>query len=205
MARDYYVLLGVAQNATEKQIRARFLELARERHPDRFQGAEKDKAEEEFQEITQAFNVLTDPERRRELDAQLSRPSAEAGGSFKEAARVYASRGMEALRSGDLTQAIKNLERATQEDPSFARGWYQLGQAFLKRPGGRAKARAALARACELEPMNAAFLKEAGKAFSGGGMHAEAAKFFKEALDWGGEDADTRTAFEAALRSARSG
>ncbi|HEY4588113.1 MAG TPA: DnaJ domain-containing protein, partial [Thermoanaerobaculia bacterium] len=65
MARDFYTVLAVPRNATEDQIRQRFRELARTRHPDRFQGGEKARAEKEFQEITQAFNVLVDPERRR--------------------------------------------------------------------------------------------------------------------------------------------
>lgn len=204
MTTDYYSVLGVAQNATEKQIRARFLELARERHPDRYRGPDKDKIEAEFQEITQAFNVLTDANRRRELDRRLSRPGEDEGGSSKEAARVYVSRGLQSLRAGEVAQAIQNLERATEEDPTYGKAWYQLGRAYSKRPGGRAKARATLAKACDVEPMNAVFLREAGKAFDAGEMYAEAAKFYKKALDWGGEDAETRAAFEAAVRSARS-
>ena len=45
MARDLYAVLAVPRNATEEQIRQRFRETARLRHPDRFQGAEKETAE----------------------------------------------------------------------------------------------------------------------------------------------------------------
>ncbi len=204
MAKDYYVVLGVAQNSTEKQIRQRFLELARERHPDRFQGAEKVKAEEEFQEITEAFNVLTDRERRRLLDSELSRPSLAQQGTAEEAARVYIARGLESLRAGDVTQAIENLEQATREAPTSAKAWYSLGVASQRRPGGKGRARAAFAKACEFEPMNAKYLKEAAKAFDSGGMYAEAARLYKEALDWGGEDAEVRAAFQTALQMAKS-
>jgi DnaJ-class molecular chaperone len=204
MAKDFYVVLGVAQNSTEKQIRERFLELARERHPDRVRGSDKAKAEEEFQEITEAFNVLTDRERRRQLDVELSRPSLAQQGSSEEAARVYLMRGVESFRAGDLSQAIENLERATREDPNSAKAWYNLGLANQKRPGGKGRAREALAKACELEPMNAKYLKETAVAFDNGAMYAEAAKFYKEALDWGGEDPETRAAFESALALAKS-
>ncbi len=204
MAKDYYAVLGVAQNSTEKQIRQRFLELARERHPDRFRGDDKDRAESEFQEITQAFNVLTDRDRRRQLDLELTRPSQTQQGSSEEAAKVYVTRGLEALRANDVNQAIQSLERATREDPDSGKAWYHLGLASQKRPGGSGRARAALAKACELEPMNAAYLKEAAKAFDEGGMYAEAAKLYKEALDWGGEDAELRAAFQTALRLAKS-
>ena len=75
MAKDFYAVLAVPRNATEDQIRQRFRELARARHPDRFRGAEKEKAEKDFQEITQAFNVLVDADQRRwhDLDADLAR------------------------------------------------------------------------------------------------------------------------------------
>ena len=52
MGKDYYVILGAARNASKEQIRVRFRQLARERHPDRFQGVERQKAELDFQEIT---------------------------------------------------------------------------------------------------------------------------------------------------------
>lgn len=204
MAKDYYAVLGVTQNATEKQIRARFLELARERHPDRFQGDDKQRAEAEFQEITQAFNILTDRERRRQLDLELSRPSLTQQGTSEEAARVYISRGLEALRADNVTQAIELFEQATREDPSSGKAWFNLGLAHQKRPGGKARARAALAKACELEPMNALYLRAAAQAFDEGGLYVEAAKLYKEALDWGGEDPEVRAAFQAALRLAKS-
>ena len=66
MSRDHYAVLGTDRNATRDQIRDRFRKLARERHPDRFQGDEREKAELAFQAITEAFNVLSDPDRRRQ-------------------------------------------------------------------------------------------------------------------------------------------
>ncbi len=204
MAKDYYMVLGVAQNATEKQIRQRFLELAREKHPDRIRGPEKAEAEEAFQEITEAFNVLRDSERRSLLDNELARPALTRQGTSEEAARVYISRGLDLLRVGDVNGAVENLERATREDPESGKAWYSLGMACQERAGGVGRARASFARACELEPMNAKYLEEAARAFDRGGMYPEAAKFYKEALDWGGEDAEIRSAFQTALRAAKS-
>lgn len=204
MARDYYAVLGVPQNSTEKQIRQRFLELAREKHPDRVRGPEKARAEEEFQEITEAFNVLSDRDRRKILDSELSRPSLGRQGTSEDAARVYVSRGVDALRAGDVSRAIENLELATREAPGNASAWYNLGLACQKRPGGMGRARTSFAKACEFEPMNAKYLEEAAKAFESGGMYAEAAKYYKEALDWGGENATIRAAFQTALRLAKS-
>lgn len=205
MATDYYAVLGVAQNATSKQIRLRFLDLARERHPDRFQGDQKEKAESDFQSITEAFNILMDSERRRQVDSQLAVSSADGVQSHSsEAARVYVSRGVKSLKSGELSQAIDNFEMATREDPENASGWFHLSSAYAQRPGGKIRAREAIAKACQIDSMNAVYLKAAGKAFDEAGIHAQAAKYYKEALDWGGEDAEVRSAFQLALRAAKA-
>ena len=81
MAKDYYVILGAARNASREQIRDRFRQLARERHPDRFQGAARQQAELDFQDITEAFNVLLDADRRRQHDLELARPEASSAAS----------------------------------------------------------------------------------------------------------------------------
>ena len=88
MARDFYAVLAVARSATDDQIRQRFRQLARERHPDRFTGEEKQAAELMFQEITQAFNVLSDPELRRQHDLDLTR-RPEPQSDPKQVVRLY--------------------------------------------------------------------------------------------------------------------
>ena len=68
---DYYGLLGVARDASEAEIRERFRTLAREAHPDRAPAAKKAEAEGKFQDLTEAVNVLTSPERRKAYDFDL--------------------------------------------------------------------------------------------------------------------------------------
>ena len=68
--KDFYAVLEVSRQATPEEIRSRFRQLARERHPDRFQGEAKARAEQEFQLVTEAANVLLNPEKRRELQAK---------------------------------------------------------------------------------------------------------------------------------------
>jgi molecular chaperone DnaJ len=66
MARDYYEVLGVARDASETEIKKAFRRLARELHPD--VNKEPD-AEDRFKEAAEAYEVLSDAERRRTYDA----------------------------------------------------------------------------------------------------------------------------------------
>jgi DnaJ-class molecular chaperone len=63
---DYYKILGVSKNATEKEIRQAYRKLARQYHPDVNPGDKA--AEEKFKEINEANEVLSDPEKRKKFD-----------------------------------------------------------------------------------------------------------------------------------------
>lgn len=67
MPRDYYEVLGVDRAAAETEIKKRFRQLARELHPD--VNTEDPEAEAKFKEAAEAYEVLSDPERRRTYDA----------------------------------------------------------------------------------------------------------------------------------------
>lgn len=205
MATDFYAVLGLPQNATSRQIRLRFLELARERHPDRVRGAAKVQAEEDFQVITQAFNVLSDPVRRRQLDTELARPDYKSASVSPEAAKVYLQRGAKAYRDGSYAAAVENFDSATREDAENAQAWHFLAKAGRRIPSWKVKAREAAARACELEPMNAVYLRLAGDLFHEQGQHAQAAKYYRGAIDWGEPSAELEAAFQTALRAAKQG
>lgn len=66
MARDYYGTLGVSKNASDQELKRAYRKLAREFHPD-VNGTPE--AQEKFKEISQAYEVLNDPEKRRIVDA----------------------------------------------------------------------------------------------------------------------------------------
>ena len=67
MAKDYYAILGIPKGADEKEIKAAYRKLARKYHPD--VNPNDPEAENKFKEISEAYAVLSDPERRRGYDA----------------------------------------------------------------------------------------------------------------------------------------
>ena len=69
----HYDTLGIERDATDQQIRAAFRRLALRYHPDKYTGKERTEAEERFQSITEAFNVLSHPSSRDKYDIEISK------------------------------------------------------------------------------------------------------------------------------------
>jgi molecular chaperone DnaJ len=77
VATDYYELLGVDRGADEKEIKQAFRRVARELHPD--VNTHDPEAEAKFKEVAEAYEVLSDPDRRRTYDA-FGREGLRSGG-----------------------------------------------------------------------------------------------------------------------------
>ncbi|MGO8687662.1 MAG: DnaJ C-terminal domain-containing protein [Candidatus Dormibacteria bacterium] len=75
--KDYYATLGVPRTATEKEVKAAFRKLARKYHPDVNQNDKG--AEAKFKEVTEAYEVLGDPEKRKTYDQIGSQPAGFPG------------------------------------------------------------------------------------------------------------------------------
>ncbi len=68
MKKDYYEILGVKKDATLEQIKKAYRSLALTHHPDRVPPEKKKEAEEKFKEISEAYAVLSDPQKRAMYD-----------------------------------------------------------------------------------------------------------------------------------------
>src|SRR5688572_7778393 len=75
--KDYYRVLGVAETADQDAIKKAYRQLARRYHPDKNPGDKE--AEERFKEISAAYQVLSDPEKRRQYDQMRVMAAAGAG------------------------------------------------------------------------------------------------------------------------------
>src|SRR5437868_2632840 len=88
--KDYYESLGVPRNASDADIKKAFRKLAREYHPD--VAKDKKRAEEKFKEINEAYEVLSDPAKRKKYD--------ELGANWKQGAEFRPPPGWEQFAGG---------------------------------------------------------------------------------------------------------
>ena len=94
--QDYYNLLGVERDATEKEIKAAYRKQARKWHPDLHSGREKQEAEQRFKQINEANTVLMDPDKRSRYDRLGSRwQEGETVQRPADAGRARQTRGFE--------------------------------------------------------------------------------------------------------------
>jgi len=78
--KDYYEILGIKRNSDEKEIKKAYRKLAKQYHPDTYKGDKKD-AEEKFKEISEAYEVLIDKDKRAKYDQIGHRVVDEAFGA----------------------------------------------------------------------------------------------------------------------------
>ncbi len=93
--RDYYEVLGVPKNGTDEDIKKAYRKLAMKHHPDRNQGDGAKKSEEKFKEVKEAYEMLSDPQKRAAYDQHghagvdpnmgARGPGGEGMGGFAEA------------------------------------------------------------------------------------------------------------------------
>jgi molecular chaperone DnaJ len=173
MRQNHYEVLGLPMSATPEQIRKRYRELVRRYHPDVNPSPD---AKEQFLRIQEAYQVLSDPERRRHYDALLrlqarapssgaSRPStAPSGQPRPPSAPRAADLSTEARRAiyeaeraflqGRLRDALHWARQATRLQPRHPQGYIIMGDVY-RMQGHFDAALNAYTYALQLDPNNA--------------------------------------------------
>ncbi len=176
MRQNHYEVLGLPMSATPEQIRKRYRELVRRYHPDVNPAPD---AKEQFLRIQEAYQVLSDPERRRHYDALLrlqsqsalsgtARPARPSSGSTRPPTQTGASRSAasseEARRAiyeaeraflqGRLRDALHWARQATRLQPRMAQGYIIMGDVY-RMQGHIDAALNAYTYALQLDPHNA--------------------------------------------------
>jgi len=164
--KDYYEVLGVAKNAAEKDIKSAYRKLAKKWHPDA-NPTNKAKAEERFKEISEAYEVLGDSDKRKKYDA--------LGSNWEQAARQ--AEAQQRYRSAQGAQGAQGAHGGGfgggdpfgNASPGGASGFSDFFDSFFSGAGGGAGRRGATpsyaARGGDLETAVDITL---GEAFTGG-------------------------------------
>jgi DnaJ-class molecular chaperone len=126
--RDYYQILSLSRTASADDIKKAFRRLARQYHPDLHSGTKKSEMEKKFKELNEAYEVLSDPDKRKKYDQYGAQwEQAEA---FERAGRHPGARGFRGSQSdtgfgtgGDFSDIFENFfggRGRTGAPPGFA-------------------------------------------------------------------------------------
>jgi curved DNA-binding protein CbpA len=179
---DYYQLLGVGPQASVAEIRQAYAQLAREKHPDRFQeAAAKQQAQKLFQDITTAFNTLSNPKARQEYDQARDKPQPKTP---EEIAAAAFEGSHAALEAGQLDEAVSLLRTAVHHAPGQLAYQLALGRALGRAtsPAAVREAVQVLERVTQLSPQNAAAFGELAAVLARSGLKLRAQKAVEAAL-----------------------
>lgn len=143
MDKDLYSVLGVGEKATEDEIKKAYRKLARKYHPDANQGDKR--AEEKFKEISDAYDILRDPEKRARYDDVRSGRAYFGGGGMPGGGFETPGGGFEGFE--DLLSSLfgGGIGRSSRRQTPSGEVEVPFATAAL---GGRVEATIRLSRSC---------------------------------------------------------
>jgi molecular chaperone DnaJ len=153
--KDYYSILGVSRSAADKDIKATYRRLARQYHPDVNPGNKA--AEEHFKQINQAYEVLSDPEKRKKYDQYGD--GWEHADQYAEAARQQQQQQQQKQSGGfRFNQQPGSEEAYSSEEPDLAS---MFGNLFGGRTGAAGRRSSRTRRGQDVESQIELSLEEA--------------------------------------------
>ncbi len=183
---NYYDILGVSRNANTEEITAAFKRLVRDLHPDRFKTEEEKKeAERKFKEITRAFNVLKDPQKRKEYDKQLQESySGRAKNTSQSTVNsdVLFKKAMAFYKKGDYENAESFFQGAINRGMATAEAYYYLALAQMNLPRRNKKVVENLENAISLDPLNVSYRLVLADFYLAKGVKSKAIYHYKRVL-----------------------
>ncbi len=184
---NYYQILDVPRNASPKEIKKAYFEMARKYHPDRFDRdlpkETKEMVEEVFGHITAAFQTFSNDKERQDYDAKLDAPAGLDRKELEKNAETKFRQGKTLFSRGKYEEALVYFEEAIKLKSSKADYRLFLAKTEAKVPLFRGKAEEDFLKAIELEPWNPEHYVALGEFYSREGLSVKSRRQFKKALD----------------------
>lgn len=137
LEKDLYAVLGVSEGADEKELKKAYRRLAQKYHPDKHPGDKE--AEDKFKEISHAYDILSDPQKRKQYDEgrRLLRSGIGVGGPFTAGFPEGLFDNLEDLGifsdlfGGGFRSRSTRTRRATRGQDVYADAWIDFEEAFF--------------------------------------------------------------------------
>jgi curved DNA-binding protein CbpA len=173
--RSFYDVLEIGREASVEEVRGAFRRLARERHPDLFQGPARERAEHDFQAITEAYNVLSEPKRRSRYDQSLVGGAPQRLADPRDVARALLAKAVGLAKAGETAQAAELFIQAVAHDGANPKARHLYGM-FLAQIGRVDDGLRQLDQAMKLEPNDWRIFLDASRLFARARMFARATR-----------------------------
>ena len=195
--RTHFQVLGVPRDATEAQVREAYFRLAKRFHPDVHHDAAlsdlRDRLEEVFTRLGEAYEVLCSPRIRASYERDLARLEGTPAGSTipadpareTEAAAETIERGSESLAQERYWEAIRLFESAIPwaEGALKQQARILLARAYAKNPGWVKQGEELLLAVLREEPDNLDALLQLGRIYKGQGLRSRALSTLRRVLE----------------------
>ncbi len=190
-----YDILEIRVGSTADEIKASYHRLAKMWHPDRFSGLQKDEAEAKFRAISEAFNVLKDPERRSWAEEEFAKAVPSQGAPAVSAAPSSPANALERTPDDwfqDSMRAFKDLDTeraqglvqfAIRQDPNKADYHLFLAKLLETKGGDRRIVIKCYETALKLQPKDVETMLRLAEHFQSIGMQARAMALIQKARE----------------------
>jgi curved DNA-binding protein CbpA len=176
---NYYEILGVSRTASAEEIKAAYVRLARENHPDRFRDpAERERAAARFQEINESYNHLKDEKQRQEYDRSLQRKAR----TPQQEAELFYKNGVLRERVKEYGEALQMFYEAMRLDPEQAHYIAAAARVTAVDPGKARQAAELYEKALAKDPLALEPYLELGALLARSGLVLRARRVYEAGL-----------------------
>lgn len=190
-SQNPYEILEISPGASLDEIKAAYHRLAKQWHPDRFTGGEKEAAESKFRAFAEAFNALKDEGRRQQYEEAAPRgqgvprdaalPLIASAPSKQKDAADWVEEARQALAARNGEKAVGFAQMALRLEPERAEAHALLARALDLSQGDRRLMVKSLETAIRLDPKDADSTIMLAEAYQALGMLARASRMWEVA------------------------